>query len=669
MQTDELIGKQIDDFLVEERIGRGGMATVYRAQQPSVHRSIALKIIKLDSALGENDEFRRRFEQEANLIASLEHIHILPIYDYGIINNELAYLAMRLLRGGSLADLLREGPLSLDRSADIFTQVAHGLAYAHSKGVVHRDLKPSNILMDEAGNAYLTDFGLAKLIENSLQLTKTGNIVGTPIYMSPEQLRGEMVDQRSDIYSLGIILYHMLVGHPPFDSSDSNMVSVIYQQLEKAPIPPSQLNADIPPAVELVALTALQKNPDNRYLSANEMADELNTALGRRLTSTGSYAAVHPESSSAARTVALPKGLTPKSQRRTSAALLGLGVLLVAILIAGLALSQNLARESRRTPATVLSGETGSSDDSIVTEDEITRARASLGAGGFIAYITCNQSSEYHATQAREMGDFAALFGLPYRVYDSDNDAYRQVTLVERARTDGASALIICPLDTQLLVNSLSAAQSAGMPLIFLHSDMPSYGGVLLAGDEYLMGLEAGRAGGTWIGRELRGEANVVILDYPDLPALVARADGLAAGVHEAAPDAHIVGRVPGGTRENGYASIRQLIAGGTDFNLILSINDAGSFGAIQALEEAGIEPSAVLISSVDAEVLAREYIAEDYFIRASIDVGREQFSRTAVNVAIKLLAGATLPEIFLVPPGEVITKDVLLGAAVETRQ
>ncbi|HLU08384.1 MAG TPA: protein kinase, partial [Oceanobacillus sp.] len=600
--------------MVQERIGRGGMATVYRAHQPSVNRSVALKIITLDPSLGEDNEFRRRFEQEANVIASLEHIHILPIYDYGIINNEVAYLAMRLLRGGSLTDLLRAGPLNLDRTADIFTQLARGLAYAHSKGVIHRDLKPSNILLDDTGNAYLTDFGLAKLIENSLELTKSGNIVGTPVYMSPEQLRGESVDHRSDIYSLGVILYHMLVGHPPFESSDTNMVSVIYQHLEKNPRPPSELNPEIPPSVELVVMTALQKNPADRYPSADAMADTLNLALGRRLTSTASYPAVQPDSTSSTPTIATPKIKQEASKRKVPFLWIGVAaVIVVAIAVAAFALTQN--QSSGRTPPTVLAGEEGTSSDAVPTSAEIARAREALGQNGFIAYIACNQSSEYHATQAREMSDIATQYGLAYRVYDSDTDPYRQVTLLERARTDGARALIICPLDPQLLVNPLTSAQEAGMPMVFLHAAERSYGGVMLAGDDYLMGVEAGRAGGEIILNMLDGEANAIVLDYPDLPAIVRRADGLVDGVTEVAPNTNIVGRFLGGTRENGYASVRRLIADGVDFNIILSINDAGSYGAVQALEEAGIEPDEVYISSVDAEALARQYIAEDYYI------------------------------------------------------
>jgi serine/threonine protein kinase/DNA-binding LacI/PurR family transcriptional regulator len=651
MQIDDLIGKNIDHFIVQERIGRGGMATVYSARQPSVNRSVALKIITLNPSMSEDNEFRLRFEQEANLIASLEHIHILPIFDYGIINNEVAYLAMRLLRGGSLADLLRSGPLTLDRTCDIFTQVSRGLAYAHSKGVVHRDLKPSNILMDDAGNAYLTDFGLAKLMENSLELTKTGNIVGTPIYMSPEQLRGENVDHRSDIYSMGVILYHMLVGHPPFESSDSNMVSVIYQHLEKIPTPPSAINPNVPPAVELVVLTALQKNPGNRYATADEMADELNAALGRKLTSTASYPAVDSSTVSTP-TITIPQEMKPIRQRRLIYALPL--VLIVAALLFAIIVSTT---PPRRQP-TVLDGEVGTADDAVPSSEEIDRARAYLGANGFIAYLACNQTSEYHATQAREMGDLARQYGLAYQVYDSDTDAYRQITLLERARTDGASVLIICPLDAQLLDPSLVSAQNAGIPMVFMHSDIPSYGGVLLAGDDYLMGMEAGRAGGAMVRDALGGQADVIVLDYPDLPAIVLRANGLIDGLLEIAPDANVIGRYLGGTRENGYASVQSLIEGGVDFNLILSINDAGSYGAVTALEEAGIPPASVYISSVDAEVLARQYIDQDYYIRASVDVGRELFSQTAINASVKLLAGSTLPETFLVPPGGAVTKD-----------
>ena len=242
------VGRRVDDFVIEDRIGRGGMATVFRAHQVSVNRYVALKIIDLSPNQEERDEFRQRFAQEVAVVALLEHIHILPIYAYGIVENEFAYLAMRLLRGGSLADLLRKGPLPLTRAADIFTQIGRGLQYAHSKDVIHRDLKPSNILLDDAGNAYLSDFGLAKMIGSTLNLTKSGNLVGTPAYVAPEQVRGEAADVRSDIYSLGILLYHMLVGRPPFELADSGIAALLYKHVEEPPPPPHLLNPAVTPA-------------------------------------------------------------------------------------------------------------------------------------------------------------------------------------------------------------------------------------------------------------------------------------------------------------------------------------------------------------------------------------------------------------------------------------
>ncbi|HVU10776.1 MAG TPA: serine/threonine-protein kinase, partial [Phototrophicaceae bacterium] len=276
------VGRRVDDFVIEDRIGRGGMATVFRAHQISVNRYVALKVIDLSLNQEEREEFRTRFEQEAAVVALLEHIHILPVYAYGVVENEFTYLAMRLLRGGSLADLLRKGPLPQARAVEIFSQVGRGLEYAHRKGVIHRDLKPSNILLDDAGNAYLSDFGLAKMLGSTLNLTKSGNLVGTPAYVSPEQVRGEPADARSDIYSMGILLYHMFVGRPPFELSETGIAALLYKHVEEPPPPPRLFNPEVTPQVEAVILRALDKDPTLRYQSAEAMVNELNAALGRK---------------------------------------------------------------------------------------------------------------------------------------------------------------------------------------------------------------------------------------------------------------------------------------------------------------------------------------------------------------------------------------------------
>ncbi len=682
MQTDALIGRQISTYTIEEKIGQGGMASVYRAHQPSVNRSIALKIISLDPSHGRREEFRQRFAQEARVIASLEHIHILPIYDYGIVNDEIAYIAMRLLRGGTLGDLMAAGALEMGRAADLLIQIGRGLSYAHSKGVLHRDLKPSNILLDDAGNAFLSDFGLAKLTENAVNITRTDTIVGTPAYMSPEQLRGVALDYRSDIYSLGVLIYHMLAGEQPFQASDSNVVSVIYQHLEKMPDPPSKHNAALSTEIDNVLLRALAKNPVDRYDTALDLVTALTGAMGRTISSS-SYPAVRIGSgtANAVKSVPLPSDPTttasypfpPQSptleneankSARPSLPLL-IGGIVAALIFAGIVLfATGILNRAPNAPirAVVLEEETGRAVDLVPTDADIRAAQARIGADGFVAYAACVQSSQYHAAQAREIAEFAQGYGLPFRVYNAENDAYTQVTQIEQARADGVRGLIVCPLDITLLDETLSSAQTAGLPLVFMTGKIENYGGVLISGEgtDYEMGLAAGRALGEILLAERDGQGRVAILDYPAMPIIVERANGLEEGVKALAPEVEIVGRFLGGTQEDGEKSIAGLIDDAISFDAILSINDAGSYGAIAALEAAEIAPDAVIISSVDAEPQARQHITNNYYMRASVAVGREKFSRAAVDALVMLMAGGTLPKNVVAPPGETVTRDNL---------
>lgn len=648
MHMDDLVGKSLNEFRIEERIGRGGMATVYRAFQPGVNRDVALKVIRVTPDNEDSATFRQRFAHEAELIASLEHLHILPIYAYGIVGDN-AYIAMRLLRGGSIAEQLRRGALPLDRAVKLFNQIAGGLDYAHKHGVIHRDLKPSNILLDDAGNAYLTDFGLAKMVEGNSEFTKTGNIVGTPSYMSPEQLRGEALDHRSDIYSLGVILYQMVTGRQPFESSGGDVVSVIYKHLEEAPPPPTEHNPQLPASVEEVILTALSKKPSERFDSAQEMADELSTTAsipGTALTTTS-------------RRSTLKRKRDQRTRRRwlIGAAVTGMGVVLLMLAMLVIAALQGANRTY--APPNVQTGEVVTLETVMPTEDEIRIARERT-TNSFLAYMACTQDTAYHAGQAREVADLMTGFGIRTQLYDADTDSYTQVTQLDQARAAGAMGLFICPLDATLLEDPLLSAQNARIPLVMFTGSPPSYGGVLLAGDDYTMGLRAGRFTGQYIRDELDGEANVVILDYPDLPQIVLRADGIEDGIREFAPDANIVGRYLGGTPDLGRESVQTLLDDDTEFNVIVSINDAGAFGAIEALEAANIAPEAVMIVGVDAEPRAQEYIREGYYFRGSVEISRTQFSRAAAYAMIKLLSGSAIAETILVPPGEVVTAETL---------
>lgn len=685
MLMDDFIGKQINDYVIQERIGAGGMATVYRANQRSVSRDVALKIIRLDDETAQNESFRSRFAYEARIIAGLEHIHILPVYDYGVTGN-VAYLAMRWLRGGTLTQLLNHGPMMTEHAANMFEQIARGLGYAHSKGVIHRDLKPSNILLDDQGNAYLCDFGLAKMMEGSVNITSDGNLVGTPLYMSPEMLRGDTIDQRADIYSLGMVLYHMLVGRPGFDTTTSNITTLIYTILEKGPTPPSRYNTALTAEVEAVVMRALARDPAQRFERAEKMSSALNQALGRKLDEHPVYAPTPMPDPDRPRYASQPLPSTPTlstssnpivptpHQRRTRL-LVGGVFLVMAALISGLifvlaAGGSDGNKQAKNTQpqgqtatvqhATVLAGETASASDVVPSQAQIAAAQARLGNGGFIAYIACTQSTDYHAKQAREMRDLAATYGIDMRVYDADTDSYQQVTLIEKARADGAVGLIVCPLDPTLLDETLKSVQLAKIPLVLLQSAIPSYGGVKLSGDEYAMGLRAGQFAGRLIRDELGGEARVIVLDYPDMPAIVLRANGIEEGILEFAPNAVILGRYIGGTPELGGESVQKLIDQGVQFDMIVSINDAGAIGAVEKMEQAGIGPDDVMIVGIDAETQAMDYIRRSYYFRGSEEIGRQEISTAAINSMVRLLAGTTMPEVIRVPPGQIISKDNL---------
>lgn len=268
---EDLSGKQLNQYRIIGPLGEGGMAAVYRGYQPSMDRDVAIKILPRHYA--SEPGFLERFKQEAKVIASLEHPHILPVHDYGEAEG-YTYLVMRFVDGGTLAQLLGGQPLPQADIRRIVGQIAGALDHAHSLGVVHRDIKPSNILIDRQGNCLLSDFGIAKIVESTAELTQSGAFLGTPKYASPEQGLGRKIDGRSDIYSLGVILYEMATGRAPF-TAETPMALIVKHAHDPLP-PPRTVNPDLPEALERVILKALAKNPEDRFQTAGEVA----TALG-----------------------------------------------------------------------------------------------------------------------------------------------------------------------------------------------------------------------------------------------------------------------------------------------------------------------------------------------------------------------------------------------------
>ncbi len=268
-------GENVGPYRITEQLGSGGMATVYKSYQPALDRYVAIKV--MHAMFKGNPQFFERFQREARIVAKLEHPNIIPIHDFNEHNGE-PYLVMRYVEGDTLKTQMDGQIMPVDQLLHIIRPVCSALHYAHDQGILHRDIKPSNIMMTNDGSIFVTDFGLARIMEAGESTLSQDMMVGTPQYISPEQAQGvKELDGRTDIYSLGVILYEMLTGRVPF-SADTPFATVhdhIYTPLP----PPSSVNPEITPQVERMLLKALAKNPEDRYPSAKDLLEAVETAL------------------------------------------------------------------------------------------------------------------------------------------------------------------------------------------------------------------------------------------------------------------------------------------------------------------------------------------------------------------------------------------------------
>ena len=262
---------QLGRYDVVAEIGRGAMGVVYRAVDPMLERTVAVKTINMALDPGEMEHYEKRFTIEARAAGGLNHPNIVIIYDIGR-SGDLAYMAMEFLEGRELKELIAGNELTADRSLDIVALVADGLAYAHAHEVVHRDVKPANIMILNDGRVKITDFGIARMRTADVR-TQTGVVLGSPRYLSPEQVLGKRCDARADIFSLGVILYEMVAGQAPFNGIDVN--SLMFQIVNFTPSPPSSINPALPAMLDLIIAKALAKNADERYAGIAEFAADL----------------------------------------------------------------------------------------------------------------------------------------------------------------------------------------------------------------------------------------------------------------------------------------------------------------------------------------------------------------------------------------------------------
>lgn len=302
--SSDLIGKTVNGYEIVSQIGQGGMATVYLARQRSMNRNVALKF--LPSVFMNDDSYLQRFEREVRIVSQLEHRNIVPVYDFGECESQ-PYIAMRYMPAGSVEDLLADGPIPLRRVLNIVEQLASALDYAHQKGILHRDLKPSNILLDDGGGAFITDFGIARILGEGGGTITTQGVIGTPSYMSPEQAQAEPLDGRSDVYSLGVMLFELATGRRPFESDTPYSLAIMHVTMP--PPSPRQFEPTISAALEQVIMRALGKSPDERYASAGELAAALRQSL--ESVTAGRLADKAPEADTASERLTSDPGLAP----------------------------------------------------------------------------------------------------------------------------------------------------------------------------------------------------------------------------------------------------------------------------------------------------------------------------------------------------------------------
>jgi len=287
-------------------LGQGGIAVVYRGYHREIDRYLAIKVLRPHYRL--DPQFVERFKLEARVIARLQHPHIVPLYDYGS-QDEVWFLATAYIQGGSLADLIADGPMPLPRIEKVLRQIASALDYAHRNGVIHRDIKPSNILIDSEGHALLADFGIVKIAGTGTTLTGTGGILGTPAYISPEQAEALAVDGRADIYSLGVVVFEMLTGQRPFHGRTPVEAMVLHAS---APVPSATgLRPELPLAMDAVMLHVMAKKPGERYQTAVEFFEDFSRAIHSDVTFAQIKMALRPPVETAEHAQVRLDGLSP----------------------------------------------------------------------------------------------------------------------------------------------------------------------------------------------------------------------------------------------------------------------------------------------------------------------------------------------------------------------
>lgn len=460
--SDPLIGKTLNGVQITELIGKGGMASVYKAHQPSLNRNVAVKV--LAPYLAHDKDFVRRFEQEARSTANLTHPNVVNIFDIGE-SEGYHFIVMEYVDGVSLKEILdKNGAFPEPRAWHIISQVASALDYAHSRGVIHRDVKPANILVSDKDHVTLTDFGIAKAIEGS-RLTQTGTILGTPEYMSPEQATGGPVDARSDIYSLGVVAYEMLGGRPPFTAPTPSQVieKVIHSELP----PLRRIDSHISPASENAIGRALAKNPNARYATAMAMVHAATSDPGPAPAPRAKQPTFVPP----------PKPIQPVRQQGGNSLVL-IALILVAVLFLGLAAFLFFKNPFQASPtATVVAGAVTPNGGTLVRNTPVLlrdQTAQALANQTVIAQALQTHQAENAETGTAGGASLPTVSPIPIETIAVTDTVVPPVTAVTAPatrptrRVPTANPFAALPPDVYLTTLQPAAKPSRGQDLIFV---------------------------------------------------------------------------------------------------------------------------------------------------------------------------------------------------------
>lgn len=642
VRQDTFIGKQIDDFIVQERLSLGSRSMVYRAFQQSKSRDVALKITRIDRRLSTNEDFRTRFQQESQRIAHLDHPNILPIYTTGV-QTDLIYVAMRLTNGGNLETFLQEHPeVDISLMTRIISQLGRALAYAHKRDIVHYDLKPANILLDVNQNVYLTDFGFSRhVLKEEVIASQESLRSGGLLYVSPEQFAKKPLTPRSDVFSLGMILYRLAVGRLPY-RTDARASSVLQKHLQQPPPAPRLLNPNVPPVLETIIMKSIERDPAQRYATTEELVATLNRELESLFetpemdeTPSGVYKLAQVE---------LPaedsRGLTAQRLLPYS---LGITLLVVLLGVVYILLNPPIP------PPVVITGEIALDDEIVTRSNVVALAQRTTRDGGFIAYIDCPadavSADEDHSARLPALESRAAQYDIPLRIYQPPDTAAIAIA-------DGAKAILYCGSDAATLDSALT---STDVHMVIDDNRLVDEvaDAVFIRRYEFGLGYTAGAAAGDYVLTAGAETTDVIILvDESE------RADGLIAGLRETAPQAELVGELPLTDGQSVQAALQPLIGAEQDIDVLLTPTDDIAYSVIEALEGAGYLPEDVAIFSVGAEPLARQYIADGYFIVGSAHPDQEAIAHTMVDAAVVQLGGGAISQFVAPRYGRLVTAE-----------